>query len=71
MSENMYAEVLRLRGLTVGALRDRYTEVFGDAPRSHHGQENLGVTSSQRPRMVAQVGPLLFCRRVARFRSRG
>lgn len=35
-SESMYTEVLRLRGLTVGELRDRYTEVFGEAPRSRN-----------------------------------
>lgn len=36
MSESMYTEVLRLRGLTVGELRDRYVEVFGEAPRSRN-----------------------------------
>lgn len=36
MSENVYAEVLRLRGMTVGELRTKYAEVFGEAARSRN-----------------------------------
>lgn len=36
MSESIYTEVLRLRQLTVGELRTRYAEVFGEPPRSRN-----------------------------------
>lgn len=36
MGESMVKQVARLQTMTVGALRERYAEVFGDEPRSRN-----------------------------------
>lgn len=36
MTESIVVEIARLRGLTVGELRVRYAEVFGEEPRSRN-----------------------------------
>ena len=36
MTDNIVAEIHRLRGMTVGELRERYAEVFGELPRSRN-----------------------------------
>jgi hypothetical protein len=55
MTESIVGEIHRLRGMTVGELRGRYVEVFGEQPRSRN-KDYLWKRVAYRIQEIAEGG---------------